>query len=60
MSKIYLYFVVYIRAGSDPGDPEVVCTTMPIIIATGSAVIFLQLCILVTCVLCIYSSRRTG
>ena len=27
---------------------------------TGAAVIFLQLCILVTCVLCIYSAKRPG
>lgn len=51
---------VYIRAGGSSGEPDLVCTTMPVIIATGAAVIFLQLCILVTCVLCIYSSKRPG
>lgn len=39
-------------------DEEVVCTTWPVIIATGAAVIFLQLCIISTCLLCLCTSRR--
>jgi len=38
---------------------EVVCTTWPVIIATGAAVIFLQLCIISTCLLCICTTRRS-
>jgi len=40
-------------------DEEVVCTTWPVIIATGAAVIFLQLCIISTCLLCLCTSRRS-
>lgn len=39
-------------------ENEVVCTTWQVLIAAGSAVVFLQLCILVTCILCIYTARR--
>ena len=39
-------------------EGEVVCTTWQVLIAAGSAVVFLQLCILVTCILCIYTARR--
>ena len=47
---------VFIRG--DYEDGEVVCTTWPVIIATGAAVIFLQLCIISTCLLCLCTSRR--
>jgi len=40
-------------------DGEVVCTTWPVIITTGAAVIFLQLCIISTCLLCLYTARRS-
>jgi len=43
----------------DYEDGEVVCTTWPVIIATGAAVIFLQLCIISTCLLCLCTTRRT-
>jgi len=43
----------------DYEDGEVVCTTWPVIIATSAAVIFLQLCIISTCLLCLYTTRRT-
>jgi len=48
---------VFIRG--DYEDGEVVCTTWPVIIATSAAVIFLQLCIISTCLLCLYTTRRT-
>jgi len=48
---------VFIRG--DYEDGEVVCTTWPVIIATGAAVIFLQLCIISTCLLCLYTARRS-
>jgi hypothetical protein len=48
---------VFIRG--DYQDGEVVCTTWPVIIATGAAVIFLQLCIISTCLLCLYTTRRS-
>lgn len=47
---------VFIRGEYEDG--EIVCTTWPVIIATGAAVIFLQLCIISTCLLCLYSTRR--
>jgi hypothetical protein len=43
----------------DYEDGEVVCTTWPVIIATGAAVIFLQLCIISTCLLCLCTNRRS-
>eukprot|EP00092_Neocalanus_flemingeri_P054613 GFUD01064337.1.p1 GENE.GFUD01064337.1~~GFUD01064337.1.p1 ORF type:complete len:322 (-),score=87.09 GFUD01064337.1:284-1126(-) len=43
----------------DYEDGEVVCTTWPVIIATGAAVIFLQLCIISTCLLCLCTGRRS-
>jgi len=43
----------------DYEDGEVVCTTWPVIIATGAAVIFLQLCIISTCLLCLCTTRRS-
>ena len=48
---------MYITAG-EYGEGDVVCTTLPVVVATGAAVVFLQLCILVTCILCIYTARR--
>ena len=42
----------------DYSEGEVVCTTWPVVIATGAAVVFLQLCILTTCILCLYTARR--
>ena len=36
---------------------QVICTTWPVVVATGASVVFLQLCILTTCILCIYTSR---
>ena len=42
----------------EEGEEEVLCTTLPVVVATAAAVIFLQLCILVTCILCIYTARR--
>ena len=50
---------VYIKAG-EYGEGDVVCTTLPVVVATGAAVVFLQLCILVTCILCVYTARRGG
>ncbi|XP_023343636.1 uncharacterized protein LOC111713076 isoform X2 [Eurytemora carolleeae] len=47
---------VYIKR--EEGEEEVLCTTLPVVVATAAAVIFLQLCILVTCILCIYTARR--
>ena len=49
---------VFIQAGSY-GEEDVVCTTLPVVVATGAAVVFLQLCILVTCILCIYTAKRS-
>ena len=43
----------------DYSEGEVVCTTWPVVIATGAAVVFLQLCILTTCILCLYTARRS-
>ena len=34
------------------------CTTLPVVIATAAAVVFLQLCIIVTCLLCLYTAKR--
>ena len=48
--------LVYIKR--EEGEEEVLCTTLPVVVATAAAVIFLQLCILVTCILCIYTARR--
>jgi hypothetical protein len=42
----------------DYSEGEVVCTTWPVVIATGAAIVFLQLCILTTCILCLYTARR--
>jgi hypothetical protein len=36
------------------------CTTLPVVIATAAAVVFLQLCIIVTCLLCLYTAKRGG
>merc|ERR1712012_1403028 len=43
----------------DYSEGEVVCTTWPVVIATGAAVVFLQLCILTTSILCLYTARRS-
>lgn len=43
----------------DDKESELVCTTLPVVITAGAAVIFLQLCILATCLLCLYSNRRS-
>eukprot|EP00096_Caligus_rogercresseyi_P007097 TRINITY_DN24535_c0_g1_i1.p1 TRINITY_DN24535_c0_g1~~TRINITY_DN24535_c0_g1_i1.p1 ORF type:complete len:106 (+),score=15.68 TRINITY_DN24535_c0_g1_i1:328-645(+) len=37
---------------------DVVCTTWSVVIGVSSSIIFLQFCILLVCVLCIYASRR--
>lgn len=44
----------------DDKESELVCTTLPVIITAGAAVIFLQLCILTTCLLCLHSGRRSA
>jgi len=43
----------------DDKESELVCTTLPVVITAGAAVVFLQLCILTTCLLCLYSNRRS-
>jgi hypothetical protein len=48
---------VFVQGDYEEG--EVVCTTWPVVIATGAAVVFLQLCILTTCLLCLYTARRS-
>merc|ERR1712029_115803 len=42
----------------DDKESELVCTTLPVVITAGAAVVFLQLCILTTCLLCLWSGRR--
>merc|ERR1719270_1598819 len=42
----------------DDKESELVCTTLPVAITAGAAVVFLQLCILTTCLLCLWSGRR--
>ena len=43
----------------DDRESELVCTTLPVVITAGAAVVFLQLCILTTCILCLYTARRS-
>ena len=40
-------------------EGELLCTTLPVVIATAAAVVFLQLCIIVTCLLCLYTAKRS-
>jgi hypothetical protein len=55
--KFTTYFSVIIH-GDEEG--ELLCTTLPVVIATAAAVVFLQLCIIVTCLLCLYTAKRGG
>ena len=41
----------------DDRESELVCTTLPVVMTAGAAVVFLQLCLLTTCLLCIHSRR---
>ncbi|XP_040571377.1 uncharacterized protein [Lepeophtheirus salmonis] len=43
----------------DYSEKDVVCTTWTVVIGVSSSIIFLQFCILLVCVLCIYASRRS-
>ena len=49
--------LVFILGGGE--DEEVVCTTLPVLITAGAALVFLQLCILATCLLCLYRSPQS-
>ena len=48
------------RATLLPGlaAPDVVCTTWPVVLATCAGVVFLQLCVLATCLTCLYTQHR--
>ena len=48
------------RASLLPGlaAPDVVCTTWPVVLATCAGVVFLQLCVLATCLTCLYTQHR--
>ena len=48
------------RAPLLPGlaAPDVVCTTWPVVLATCAGVVFLQLCVLATCLTCLYTQHR--
>lgn len=48
---------VFLLGPPPEGSGELVCTTLPVIIATGAALLFLQLCIIATCLLCICSKK---
>ena len=44
----------------DDWESELVCTTLPVVMTAGAAVVFLQLCLLTTCLLCIHSRRSSA
>ena len=44
----------------DDRESELVCTTLPVVMTAGAAVVFLQLCLLTTCLLCIHSRRSSS
>ena len=48
------------RAPLLPGlaAPDVVCTTWPVVLATCAGVVFLQMCVLATCLTCLYTQHR--
>jgi len=39
-------------------DSDVVCTTWPVVLAASAGVVFLQLCIIATCLTCLYTSHK--
>ena len=49
-------FAVFVAGNYTEGD--VFCASWTVMIVTASSFVFLQFCILVVCVLCIYASRR--
>jgi hypothetical protein len=53
--NLIIFPIVFIH-GDEEG--ELLCTTLPVVIATAAAVVFLQLCIIVTCLLCLYTAKR--
>ena len=48
---------VYVRGEVAEGD--LVCTSWPVLLAVTAGIIFLQLCLLSTCVLCLYTSHTS-
>ena len=48
---------VYIR-GEHVEDRDIICTSWAVVLAASAGVVFLQLCILATCLTCLYTSHR--
>ena len=47
---------LYVRGEVDSVDT--VCTSWPVVVAATAGILFLQLCLVATCLLCLYSSHR--
>ena len=43
--------------GGEVGERDLVCTSWPVVVALTAGIIFLQLCLLSTCLLCLYTSH---
>ena len=39
-------------------DSDIVCTSWPVVLAASAGVVFLQLCIIATCLTCLYTSHK--
>ena len=46
---------LYVRG--EVGERDLVCTSWPVVVALTAGIIFLQLCLLSTCLLCLYTSH---
>ena len=56
---IRVFFLIPVFVEGDYDLDDVFCASWTVVIVTAASFVFLQFCILVVCVLCIYASRRS-
>ena len=49
---------VFIRGQVTSSDSDIVCTSWPVVLAASAGIVFLQLCIIATCITCLYTSHK--